>query len=74
MYRKLGKIKPSTAKVAGKNALIFARIQVHTQLDEATPAGKTMRLYFEHFVFSIVGVWYVVGEFQGRLDIRTQAG
>ena len=44
----------------------------HTGIDEATPAGKTMRQYFEHFGFNVVGEWYVPGEFHGREDLSTQ--
>jgi hypothetical protein len=73
LYRNQGKIKPSGPKVTGKNALIFCTYSgPHTGIDETTPAGKTMRQYFEHFGFSIVGEWYIVGEFHGRLDMSTQ--
>jgi hypothetical protein len=72
LYRSQGKIKPSAPKVAGKNALVFCTYSgPHTGIDEATPAGKTMRQYFEHFGFNIVGEWYVVGEFHGREDMNT---
>jgi flavodoxin len=70
LYRDQGKIKPSAPKVAGKNALIFCTYSgPHTGIDEATPAGKTIRQYFEHFGFNIVGEWYVVGEFHGNQDM-----
>jgi flavodoxin len=72
LYRDKGKIKPSAPKVPGKNALVFCTYSgPHTGIDEATPAGKTMRQYFEHFGFNIVGEWYVVGEFHGREDMST---
>ena len=72
LYRSQGKIKPSAPKVPGKNALVFCTYSgPHTGIDEATPAGKTMRQYFEHFGFTIVGEWYVVGEFHGREDMST---
>jgi flavodoxin len=72
LYRSQGKIKPSAPKVAGKNALIFCTYSgPHTGIDEATPAGKTMRQYFEHFGFNVVGEWYVVGEFHGREELST---
>ncbi len=73
LYRSQGKIKPSAPKVAGKNALVFVTYSgPHTGIDEATPAGKTMRQYFEHFGFNIVGEWYTLCEFHGRLDMSTQ--
>lgn len=72
-YRSQGKIKPGAPKVAGKNALVFCTYSgPHTGIDEATPAGKTMRQYFEHFGFNILGEWYVLGEFHGRDDLSTQ--
>ena len=72
LCRSQGKIRPCAPKVPGKNALIFVTYSgPHTGLDEATPAGLTMRQYFEHFGFTIVGEWYVVGEFHGNLDNST---
>lgn len=72
LYRSQGKIKPRAPKVAGKNALVFCTYSgPHTGIDEATPAGKTIRQYFEHFGFSVVGEWYIVGEFHGREDNST---
>ena len=73
LYRSQGKILPSAPKVTGKNALIFCTYSgPHTGIDEATPAGKVMRQYFEHWGFSVLGEWYVVGEFHGRLDMSMQ--
>jgi flavodoxin len=73
VYRNEGKIKPYAPKVAGKNALVFCTYSgPHTGIDEATPAGKTMRQYFEHFGFNVVGEWYVPSEFHGRVDLSTQ--
>ena len=73
LYRNQGKIKPCAPKVEGKNALIFITYSgPHTGIDEATPAGKTLRQYFEHFGFSVLGEWYVPSEFHGREDLNTQ--
>jgi flavodoxin len=72
-YRGTGKIKPCAPKVEGKNALVFVTYSgPHTGMDEATPAGKTMRQYFEHIGFTVLAEWYVLGEFHGRLDMSTQ--
>jgi flavodoxin len=72
LCRSQGKILPCAPKVAGKNALVFCTYSgPHTGIDEATPAGKTMRQYFEHFGFNIVGEWYVPSEFHGREDMST---
>ena len=73
LYRSQGKIKPSAPKVKGKNALIFCTYSgPHTGIDEATPAGKIMRQYFEHFGFNVVAEWYVPSEFHGREDLSTK--
>ncbi len=73
LYRSQGKILPSSPKVAGKNALIFCTFSgPHTGMDEALPAGKTMRQYFEHFGFNIVAEWYIPAEFHGREDLSTK--
>ncbi|MCW3999184.1 MAG: flavodoxin domain-containing protein [Candidatus Bathyarchaeota archaeon] len=72
LYRGQEKILPSAPKVAGKNALVFVTYSgPHTGIDEAIPAGKVMRQYFEHWGFAVLGEWYVVGEFHGRLDMST---
>jgi len=73
LFRDQGKIKPCAPKVKGKNALIFCTYSgPHTGIDEATPAGKTMRQYFEHFGFNVVAEWYVPSEFHGREDLSTK--
>ena len=73
LYRDQGKIKPCAPKVKGKNALIFCTYSgPHTGIDEATPAGKTMRQYFEHFGFNVIAEWYVPSEFHGEIDLSTK--
>jgi flavodoxin len=72
-YRKEGKIKPRAPKVPGKNALIFVTYSgPHTGIDEATPAGKYMRQFFEHLGFTVLDEWYVLSEFHGSLENNTQ--
>ena len=72
LYRSQGKIKPCAPKVTGKNALVFCTYSgPHTGIDEASPAGKTIRQYFEHFGFNVVGEWYIIGEFHGREEMST---
>jgi flavodoxin len=72
IYRAQGKIKLCAPKVAGKNALVFVTYSgPHTGIDEATPAGKTMRQYFEHLGFTVQGEWYIISEFHGRLENST---
>jgi flavodoxin len=72
-YRKEGKIKPCAPKISGKNALIFVTYSgPHTGMDEATPAGKYMRQFFEHLGFTVLDEWYVLSEFHGSLENSTK--
>ena len=71
-YRKEGKIKPCAPKIPGKNALIFVTYSgPHTGIEEATPAGKYMRQFFEHLGFAVLDEWYVLSEFHGSLENST---
>ncbi len=72
-YRDEGKIKPSAPKVPGKNAMIFVTYSgPHTGADEATPVGKVLGQYFEHWGFAVLEEMYVLCEFVGREDLSTQ--
>jgi flavodoxin len=72
-YRKEGKIKTGAPKVPGKSALIFVTYSgSHTGMDEAIPAGKYMRQFFEHLGFEVIDEWYVLSEFHGSLENSTQ--
>jgi flavorubredoxin len=72
-YRDEGKIKPSAPKVPGKNAMIFVTYSgPHTGVDEATPVGKVLGQYFEHWGFTVLEEMYVLCEFVGREDLSTQ--
>ena len=71
-YRQNGKIKPSSPKVPGKNALIFVTYSgPHTGIAEATPVGKDIAQYFEHIGFTVIDEWYVLSEFHGSLEHST---
>jgi hypothetical protein len=66
-YRSQGRVKVGAPKVAGKNALIFCTYSgPHTGIREAIPAGLYAGQFFEHLGFTVVGEWYVVGEFHGK--------
>ena len=71
-YRKQGRIRPRAPVVPGKNALIFCTYAgPHTGEREAEPAGLFAGQFFEHLGFTVLDVWYVVGEFHGREDLST---
>jgi flavodoxin len=72
-YRQQGKVKPSSPKVPGKNALIFVTYSgPHTGMDEATPVGKDVGQFFEHIGFKVIDEWYVLSEFHGSLENSTK--
>lgn len=59
-----GDIKPASPKRAGKNAVIYCTYGgVHTGINEAIPAVKFMGQLFDHLGFTILGEWYVPGEY-----------
>jgi menaquinone-dependent protoporphyrinogen IX oxidase len=73
VYRQQGKIKLSAPKVPGKNALIFVTYSgPHTGIDEATPAGKYIRQFFEHIGFNVIDELYILSEFYGSLENSTR--
>ena len=72
-YRQQGKIKLSAPRVSGKYALIFVTYSgPHTGIDEATPAGKYIRQFFEHIGFNVIDEWYILSEFHGSLENSTK--
>lgn len=72
-YAKCGLIKPCAPKFPGKNAVVFCTYSgPHTGINEAIPAGKYMRQFFEHLGFDVKAEWYVVGEFHGREQLSTK--
>jgi multimeric flavodoxin WrbA len=72
-YHDQGRVKTGAPKVPGKNTLIFCTYSgPHTGINEAIPAGKYAGQFFEHLGFTVLGEWYVVGEFHGSEEKSTQ--
>ena len=72
-YHQQDKVKLSAPKVPGKDALIFVTYSgPHTGIDEATPAGKYMRQFFEHIGFNVIDEWYILSEFHNSLEASTK--
>jgi len=66
LYHEQDRIKASSPKVAGKNALIFCTYSgPHTGIREATPAGLYAGQFFEHMGFTVLDEWYIIGEYHG---------
>jgi len=72
-YRSQGGVKEGAPKVQGRNALIFCTYSgPHSGIREAVPPVLYAGQFFEHLGFTVVGEWYVVGEFHGSLEASTR--
>jgi flavodoxin len=72
-YRQAGRVKTGAPKISGKNALIFCTYSgPHTGINEAIPAGKYAGQFFEHLGFTVMGEWYILGEFHGSEEMSTK--
>ena len=73
IHRKMGNIIPSSPKIPGKYAVCYCTYSgPHTGIREAIPAVKYMEQFFEHLRFSVLGEWYIVGEFKGNEILSTK--
>jgi flavodoxin len=71
-YRSRKLVKEGAPKLPGKNAVIFCTYSgPHTGIREAIPPVLYAGQFFEHLGFTILGEWYVVGEFHGSLEMST---
>ena len=72
-YRKTGEVPISTPKLVNKYALVFCTYSgPHCGINEALPAGKYIRQFFEHLGFDVKDEWYEVGEFHGWESASTR--
>ncbi len=72
-HRKRGDIIPSSPKILRKNAVCYCTYSgPHTGIREAVPAMKYMEQFFEHLRFSVLGEWYIAGEFKGNEALSTK--
>ncbi len=68
-------IKPASPRRVGKRAVIYCTFGGgHTGTNEAVPAVKYMGQLFDHLGYEILGEWYIVGEFHGRLAYLSDGG
>ncbi|MCX5902073.1 MAG: flavodoxin domain-containing protein [Proteobacteria bacterium] len=71
-YRSQKRVIEGAPKLPGKNAVIFCTYSgPHTGIREAIPPVLYAAQFFEHLGFTILGEWYVVGEFHGSLEMST---
>lgn len=72
-YRSQKRVKEGAPKLPGKNAVVFCTYSgPHTGVREAMPPVLYAGQFFEHLGFTIMGEWYVVGEFHGSLEMSTR--
>lgn len=73
LHSERGDIKVGAPTIPGKTAVVFVTYSgPHTGISEATPAGDYMGQFFEHLGFEVAAKWYIVGEFQGKVDLSTK--
>ena len=72
-YRNQGRVKEGAPKLPGKNALIFCTYSgPHTGIREAIPPVLYAGQFFEHLGFTVLGEWYVVGQYHGNEEANTK--
>ena len=63
-YGKMGEIKSNSPKRPSKNVVVYCTYGgVHTGINEALPTIKYLGQLYDHLGFTIVGEWYIVGEY-----------
>jgi flavodoxin len=66
-YVKAGEIIPASPRRTSSYVVPYCTYGgVHTGINEAIPAVKYMGQLFDHLGFSILGEWYVVGEYKTK--------
>ena len=60
-----GEVKPASPRRPSANVVVYCTYGgVHTGINEAVPAVKYMGQLFDHLGYTIVGEWYIVGEYK----------
>jgi flavodoxin len=74
-YGRLEEIKAASPRRQGKRVVVYCTYGGgHTGANEAMPAVKYMGQLFDHLGYEIIGEWYVVGEFHGKLHHLSTSG
>ena len=64
-YARNGEIKPAAPRRHPAQAVVYCTYGgTHTGINEAIPSVKYMGQLFDHLGYTIVGEWYVVGEYK----------
>jgi flavodoxin len=63
-YSQAGEVKPCSPKRPSAKAVVYCTFGgVHTGVNEAVPCVKFMGQLFDHLGYTVVGEWYIVGEY-----------
>jgi len=75
-YNEEGEVKPASPRRPSANVVVYCTYGgMHTGINEAIPAVKFMGQLYDHLGYTIVGEWYVVGEYKtDRLRDRSIRG
>jgi hypothetical protein len=75
-YAERGEIQPASPRRPAAYVVVYCTYGgVHTGIHEAIPAVKFMGQLYDHLGYTIVGEWYVVGEYlTGRFRDRSTGG
>jgi multimeric flavodoxin WrbA len=64
-YSAEGEVKPASPRRSSARVVVYCTYGgVHTGINEAIPAVKYMGQLYDHLGYTIVGEWYVVGEYR----------
>ena len=74
-YVESGHIKPASPRITGQKAVVYCTYGgVHTGINEAVPAVLYMAQIFDHLGIDVVGQWYFVGQYHGRIKNFSRVG
>ncbi|MGC8494337.1 MAG: flavodoxin family protein [Syntrophobacteraceae bacterium] len=74
-YVREGEVKPASPRRQGRKAVVYCSYGgVHTGINEAVPAVKHMAQLFDHLGYEVIGEWYFVGEYHGKLQPHSTNG
>ena len=64
-YNEKGEVKPASPRRPSANVVVYCTYGgMHTGINEAIPAVKFMGQLYDHLGYTIVGEWYVIGEYK----------
>ena len=66
-YVKQGEIRPGSPRRSSSKIVVYCTYGgAHTGINEAIPAVKYMGQLFDHLGYTIIGEWYIIGEYKAE--------